>query len=147
MISLSHTICHDVEIISTPDHLYHAITSAEGLEKWWVLHAVGIPAIGEEYSLYFSPEYDWRAKVIDCEANKYIEWKLTVADEDWMDTKLAFTIIERENKCLLRFEHRAWKDTNDHFRRTSYCWGQYLRCLKEYIEESKVVSYMKRSGL
>lgn len=145
MLSLSHTIYHDVEIITSPDHLFHTITSAEGLEKWWPLHAVGIPAIGEEYSFYFSPEYDWRAKVIDCEANKFIEWKMIVADDDWQDTKLRFSIIERDHACILRFEHRSWGDINDHFRRTSYCWALYLRCLKDYIERSVILSYNKRT--
>jgi uncharacterized protein YndB with AHSA1/START domain len=148
MLLLSHhTIYHNVEIITSPDFLYHAITSAEGLEKWWTLHSSGIPAKGEEYNFYFSPEYDWKAKVTKCEANKLIEWTITEADEDWKDTILSFVIVEKNNKCLLRFEHQKWREADDHFRQTSYCWAMYLKCLKDFLESSVVLPYLKRSGL
>ena len=75
-----------------------------------------------------------------------VTFEMTHATEDWIGTILHFQIIELTlEKCLLRFEHRGWAAPTAHFRRTSYCWAIYLRCLKNYLEYGKVIAYEDRS--
>jgi uncharacterized protein YndB with AHSA1/START domain len=142
---MAYTIYHNVEINTTADNIYNAITSADGLEKWWPLKSTGMPIIGGVYTFYFSPEYDWAAQVTHCEANKYMEWTMLQSDEDWHQTSLVFKIEPSTQVCILSFEHRGWREANDHFRRTSYCWALYLRCLKLYLETSETVRYNDRT--
>jgi uncharacterized protein YndB with AHSA1/START domain len=142
---MAYTIYHNVEINTTADNIYNAITSADGLEKWWPLKSTGMPIIGGIYTFYFSPEYDWTAQVTHCEANKYMEWAMVESEEDWHQTSLVFKIEPFAQVCILSFEHRGWREANDHFRRTSYCWALYLRCLKLYLETSETVRYNDRT--
>lgn len=142
---MPHTIYHDLEISATADNIYNTITSAEGLEKWWTLKSTGMPIIGGLYTFYFSPEYDWTARVINCEANRYMEWTMVDSDADWNKTHLIFKIQSLSQSCLLSFEHRGWQELNDHFKKSSYCWALYLRCLKRYLETSEIVRYNDRT--
>src|SRR5690242_16617202 len=43
---------------------------------------------GGEYTLWFGPEYDWRAVVSRCVPETEFELELTKADEDWQRTRL-----------------------------------------------------------
>lgn len=66
---MTYGIFHDLTIQVSPDKVFDAITSPEGLNKWWTQKAEGQPKVGTIYQFYFAPEYDWRAKLIRCQAN------------------------------------------------------------------------------
>lgn len=140
-----YTIRHDVLINSSSEHVFNSITQADQLDKWWALHTTGIPALGEIYSLYFSPEYDWKAEVVKCNSPLLFELKFVESDEDWDHTKVSFDMIPKEEKTLLRFEHSGWQYANDHFRRTSFSWALYLKCLKDLVESDMTKPYNERT--
>ena len=53
--------------------------------------AVGGPAdLGQEYELWFGPEYDWRAIVSKCFVDKEFELTMTHSDADWAVDGLDF---------------------------------------------------------
>jgi len=142
------SIHHDITIKSSPEKIFQAITTSEGLDSWWTKQSAGIPKMGEEYRFYFTKGYDWFAKVLMIMENKQIMFKMIHADPDWIDTLLTFTIIKKnDNTCLLRFDHTEWRSINDHFRRTSYCWALYMRGLKKYVEEGLITPYGKRTSV
>ncbi len=140
-----YTIRHDIVINSSAEHVFNSVTQAEELDKWWTVRAVGIPALNQEYVLYFSPKYDWRANVFKCDSPLFFGLQFTEADRDWIHTKISFDIIPRSHTVLLRFEHSNWTDINDHFRRTSYSWALYLHCLKTLIETGESKPYNLRT--
>lgn len=141
------SIHHDIIIKSTPEEIFNAVTTAEGLDSWWTKQSSGQPKMGEDYRFFFTKGYDWYAKVLMVTPNKQIMFKMIDADEDWMDTLLTFTIIKKENSCVLRFDHTEWRSINDHFRRTSYCWAIYMRGIKKYLEEGLITPYGRRTNV
>ena len=107
------------------------ITIPECLNEWWTIKSSGLPQMHELYNFYFNEDYNWFAKVINIDFDKTIDFKMTVADADWNDTILNFEILSKsKTKQTLRFEHKNWKNLNDHFRRTSYCWAIYFQKMK-----------------
>ena len=73
--------------------------------------------------------------------------EITAADEGWTGTKVKFFLTRKGDSTDLQFEHTGWKETNDHFRVSSYCWAKYLRLLKKFIEEGVIVPYDERQNL
>ncbi len=140
-------ILHNLTINSSPENVYRAVASPDGLNAWWTKSASGVPELGAEYNLYFSDEYDWRAIVLENdEYNKFV-LEITVADGDWTGTKVRFFLTENNGYTDLCFEHTGWRETNDHFRTSSYCWGRYLRLLKNFVEEGIIIPFEEREKL
>ncbi len=137
-------ILHNLTIQSSPENVYRAVAFPEGLNAWWTKSSVGTPELGAEYQLYFSDEYDWRAIVLENNKNSKFALEITVADGDWTGTKVRFFLTEKNGSTDICFEHTGWREINEHFRISSYCWAKYLRLLKDYVEEGKIIPYEER---
>ena len=135
------SIEHSIEIEADASLVFDAITKPEGLSSWWTAKSSGKLAIGEQYNFYFTPDFDWWAVVVAFEENESVEFVMTDADEDWMSTRLVFSISVTGVNLLLTLEHEDWKSQNEHFYRTKDCWKDYLENLKKYIEKGEPTIY------
>jgi len=137
-------ILHDLIIESSQSNVFQGVSSPDLINQWWTLACEGGARIGAEYRLFFGEGFDWRAKVISYELDNRLDLKMTICDHDWMDTVVGFHLEAVKVGTKLRFQHRYWKDWNDHFRTSSYCWAMYLRILKRYLEFGEEVHYSQR---
>jgi len=137
-------ILHDFKVKADPAAVYNAITTPEGLDAWWTRRAKGAPTVGREYELWFGPSADWRARVTEAEPGRSFALELTRADEDWLGTRVGFTLTPSNGATMVRFSHTGWPSENAHFRTSSYCWAMYLRLLRRYAEAGDQVSYEER---
>lgn len=138
-------ILHNVYIKESPENVFKAISTGEEIQKWWTKRSTGTPVKGNIYELYFSDEYDWAAELIDIEENVKCKWKVITADEDWTNTVFGFHLSEQADRTLVEFYHKDWRETNEHFRRSSYCWAMYIRLLKDYVEEGNITLFDQRT--
>ena len=54
-------ILQDLPIKADPDRVFEAISTPEGLNRWWTLYSAGKPVPGAEYELWFGHDVGWRA--------------------------------------------------------------------------------------
>lgn len=137
-------ILHNVYIHESPQKVFHAISNGSEIEKWWTKRSTGTAIKGNIFNLFFSPEYDWTAELINVAENALCEWKVIKADVDWIDTIFGFRLSKQEDITLAEFYHKGWAETNEHFRRSSYCWAMYLYLLKQYVESGKITVFEQR---
>lgn len=137
-------VLHQFVISETPDAVWQYFATGEGLAKWWTESSNGIAELGEVWQLYFTPEYDWRARVTRCEPNAAIEFTMVEAMEDWVGTQVGVELREDYGKTIVDFYHRGWAEGSDHFRISSFCWATYLRLLKRHIEHGEFIPYGQR---
>jgi len=137
-------ILHDLTIHSSPQKIFEAVSEPKHLNNWWTKACEGRADLGATYRLYFSPEYDWKAKVSICQSPNKFELQMTDSDADWDPTRFGFELEAKGKSTLVSFYHKAWQSTNHHYRRTSYSWAQLLRLLKNYIEKGEVVEFGHR---
>lgn len=140
-------ILHDLVISATPARVFAAVSTAEGLDRWWTKKSAGEARVGEKYQLWFGPEWDWKGEVTQCQASTAFELRLVEADEDWTGTVVGFRLRESSPGTWVQFYHQGWPEPNDHFRRSSYCWAMYLRVLKRYLEQDEDTPYEVRTGV
>ena len=126
-------ILHNLTIQSSAENVYDVITTPKGLAVWWTKTSYSHPELGAEYQPFFSDEYDWRAIVLEYDENTKFVLEITKADEDWTGTKVKFFLTRKGDSTDLQFEHTGWKETNHHFRVSSYCWAKNLRLLKKEV--------------
>jgi len=124
--------------------VFAAIVTPAGLDSWWTLISAGSAEPGAVHEFGFGPEYQWRAVAVRCVVDSAIEWELTEAMEDWVGTRVGFTLSEGGGGTEVRFQHSGWTEASAHFRTSSFCWAMYLRLLKRLVETGEVVPYSDR---
>ena len=122
------------------------VSTPQGLDRWWTKRSGGIPAIGQEYVLWFGPDYDWRARVAQADPGTSFELEITQADDDWVGTKVRFDLQGKEGGTVVQFSHSGWADPSERFRISSYCWAMYLRLMKRSLERGEFVEYGQRDS-
>lgn len=138
-------ILHQFRIQAPAQDVFDAFCTARGLNDWWPARSSGEPKSGEIYTLWFGPEYDWRAKVAHVVPGKELTWKMTQAMPDWMGTEVGIKLKEDKDGTIVDFFHKGWPDTGDHFRISSFCWGTLLNGLKGLVEKGEVIPFEKRN--
>ncbi len=88
-------IFHDFPIKASLDRVFQAVSTPQGLDRWWTKRSEGKPAEGAEYVLWFTPEHDWRAKVTRYVPNSEFELEIQSADENWNRTRVGFRLEVR----------------------------------------------------
>ena len=139
-------ILHHFHIEASPSKVFEVISTPKGLNAWWPKDSTGSPGLGESYGFDFGPGYYWKAQVEVFEQDQVISWKMTEADEDWTGTLVGFRLTAKEGPgTIVEFFNTGWKEANEHYRRSSFCWAMYLRVLKRYIEFGEEVPYEQRN--
>jgi len=137
-------IFHYFYINTSVTEVFNAISTADGIEHWWSEKTTGVGLVGESYNLSFGTEYNWTGIVSKYDVNKEFELTITKADKDWIGTKVGFVLSTRDDTTYVRFYHKDWKENNEHYRVSCYCWAMYLRVLKRYLEFGEQVPYKNR---
>ncbi len=137
-------ILHDFVIEAPSSRVFAGLSTPRGIDSWWTKESEGRPAKGENYRLWFGPEYDWRAVVSRCTPEREFELHITNAQRDWLNTRVGFLLEEKDGLTHLQFHHTGWPELNEHFRVSSFCWAMYLRLLKRFVEFGEVVPYERR---
>ena len=138
-------IFHMFPIEASADKVFEGMSTARGLDNWWTKNSEATRTRGATYTLDFGPQYIWKAIVTKLDDNKEFELQMTEAHEDWLNTKIGFSLNDREhNVTEVNFYHIGWPTNNEHYKISCYCWAMYLRILKRYIEYGEQVPYEKR---
>jgi uncharacterized protein YndB with AHSA1/START domain len=140
------TVFHNFSISAPLKDVFQAISTAEGLNSWWSKSCSGITALGEEYEMGFGPGYDWIAVVSKYEETRF-ELTFNAAMDDWIGTRVGFTLVEQNGAINVEFYHTGWRERSEHFKISSYCWAMYLRLLRRFVELGEVVEYERRNDI
>jgi uncharacterized protein YndB with AHSA1/START domain len=140
-------IHHNFVIKSASEKVFDAFSTPDGLDSWWTLQSKGKPEIGNRYTFFFGPEYDWRAEVIHLVPGRELTWKMVQTMEDWKNTTVGFQLKEIERNTHVHFFHLGWLEASEHFGITTYCWGELLKGLKKYVEEDIIIPHAKRNEI
>ena len=141
-----HSIKHQLQIKASPEKVYRALTSTEGLRGWWTLEAKADEQVGGVAEFIFGEQYHNKMKIIKLVSNKLVEWECIEGDKEWIETNFVFDLEEKDGDTTLRFIHSNWKEETDFFASCNYHWGYYLRSLKLYCETGSGTPFSSISG-
>ncbi len=123
-------IVHVLDIKTTPDRLYDALTTQKGLSGWWTRQTKAEPKVGAVNEFGFGPEMNFKLKVERLDAGKHVTWSSVQGPPDWAGTWVSFDITPTKEGVNLRFTHGGFQTTGGGFGVYSYSWAQFLRSLK-----------------
>lgn len=127
-------IIHRVGIAASGSEVYNALTTDEGLSKWWTTDTSGAGAVGSIIEFRFDgggPDFE----VLELQTDSLIRWKHSgEIPGPWIGTEVSFQLKSAGSQTYVLFEHSNWKEPSDFMAHCSTKWAVFLLSLKEAIE-------------
>jgi uncharacterized protein YndB with AHSA1/START domain len=116
-----------------PEQVYDALTTIDGLARWWTTDTTGDPGAGGTIAFRFLPGgFDMR--VDELVAGKLVRWTVVDGPEEWLGTEISFELRTEDGYTIVLFEHRGWREPVEFLSHCSTKWAAFLLSLKQYVE-------------
>jgi uncharacterized protein YndB with AHSA1/START domain len=127
-------ILHRVGITSTsPDGVYAALTTLEGLSGWWARDTTGQTDVGGVIAFRFvAGGFDM--KVVELVPGKRVLWEVVEGPAEWIGTNVSFDLRQEGDYTIVLFEHRGWAEPVEFMSHCSTKWATFLLSLKQLLE-------------
>lgn len=127
-------INHLIGIRGSVAQVYAALSTVDGLAKWWTAETTGSPTVGGVIQFRFGDYGGPDMKVVELTENVCVRWECVKHPSEWAGTKFTFTLKEEGGQVYLRFRQAEWKEAGDFLAFCSTKWALFLIGLKEYVE-------------
>lgn len=128
-------ILHAVDIQASPDRVYGALTTQEGLGGWWTTDVNADVREGGRIEFRFADQFAADMEVRRLEENRLVEWSCVEHAPLWQDNTFRFELEPREAGSLLMFtQEYAAEIPAEEYGRYNFNWGYYLLSLKRLCE-------------
>jgi uncharacterized protein YndB with AHSA1/START domain len=118
---------------SSPDGVYQALTTIDGLAGWWTVDTTGKTGIGDVIDFQFVPG-GFAMKVLELKPGELVRWEVVEGPEEWVGTKVNWTLKQSGDYTVVLFEHLSWKEPVEFMYHCSTKWASYLLSLKSLVE-------------
>ena len=125
-------IVHRVGIKTTPDKVYKALSTVEGLRHWWTTETDGDTRRGGIIDFGFC-----NMKVMESKTGKRVKWKCVKGPREWVDTVVDFQLKKKEGQTFVLFTHANWKKPVEFMHHCSTKWAVFLLSLKNWLEREE----------
>ena len=126
-------ILHKVGILSSPDDVYSALTTVEGLAGWWTDDTHGNSDVGGTIEFRFAPGgFDMR--VTELEPAQHVRWLVIDGPEEWIGTTISWDLKQENDYTTVLFKHQGWKEPVEFMHHCSTKWAIFLMSLKSLVE-------------
>jgi uncharacterized protein YndB with AHSA1/START domain len=126
-------IKHNLAIKAAPEKIFEALTTQKQLAGWWTSDTTARAETGS-VNVFIFGKFRNEMKVTRLTNNKLVEWKCISSIDEWIGTEISFELEEKNDRTLLRFSHRGWKEVTDTFAGCNYDWAMSLKSLKLLCE-------------
>lgn len=130
-------IIHRVGIACKPAEVFDALTTDDGLSRWWTTDTSGAGDVGSVIEFRFGgigPDF----KVVELEKDALVRWKHCGEMPDaWMGTEVSFQLKPDGDQTYVLFSHSNWKEASEFMGHCSTKWAVFLLSLKDAIETGK----------
>lgn len=130
-------IVHEIDIETTPARIYAAITTQQGLSRWYTPDTKAEPQVGSIIEFKFSTLTTLKFRVEKLEPDRHVAWAGLQVPDEWKTTPITFDIAPGGDSAVLTFRQAGFTRDYEALGGFSYCWAQYVRSLKLLLETGK----------
>jgi uncharacterized protein YndB with AHSA1/START domain len=133
-------IVHRIGATATPEEVYAALTTIDGLAGWWTEDTTGVAAVGGTIRFRFAgaPEpggFDMR--VLEATPSQRVLWEVVAGPEEWIGTQVGFELAQEDGFTIVMFRHSGWREVVPFMYHCSTKWATFLMSLKDLVEDGK----------
>ena len=134
-------ILHRIEIDSTPERVYQALTEEKGLAGWWTTNTTASPAVGAIDKFRFGDHGFNDMEVVELLPGKRVRWRCVDGTKEWIGTELTFDLKQEDGRTIVLFAQRGWKEQVEFMHYCSTKWATYMLSLKLLCETGAGTPY------
>jgi len=117
---------------SSPEAVYEALSTIEGLAGWWATDTSGDPAVGGVIAFRFAPG-GFDMAVRELVPGKAVRWEVVDGPDEWIGTEVSFDITQSGAFTIVLFEHSGWQEPVELMYHCSTKWALFLMSLKQLL--------------
>lgn len=118
---------------STPEKVYEAITTLDGLSGWWAEKTTGETEVGGVIQFRFVPG-GFDMKVLALEPGRLVRWEVVDGPDEWLGTTVHWELRQDGDYTIVLFRHEGWREQVEFMYHCSTKWAAYLLSLKQLVE-------------
>lgn len=118
---------------STPEKVYDALTTIDGLAGWWTDDTKGSTDVGGVIEFRFPPG-GFDMEVVENRPAEAVTWKVVDGPEEWVGTTVGWELRQDGDYTIVLFKHQGWKEPVEFMHHCSTKWATYLMSLKRLVE-------------
>lgn len=126
-------ILHRVGVTRSPEDVYAALTTVDGLAGWWTRDTSGDEAEGGVLAFRF-PVGGFDMKVLTTEPSKLVLWEVVDGPAEWLGTRVRFELKQEDGFTIVLFRHEGWREPVEFMYHCSTKWGVFLMSMKQLLE-------------
>ncbi|WP_084724555.1 SRPBCC family protein [Streptacidiphilus melanogenes] len=126
-------ILHRIGVTTSPEQVYAALTTVDGLAGWWTEDTDGDGDVGGVLRFRFEPG-GFDMKVLDARPKEFVLWEVVDGPEEWIGTRVRFDLSEADGFTIVRFRHEGWREPVEFMYHCSTKWATFLLSLKKLLE-------------
>jgi uncharacterized protein YndB with AHSA1/START domain len=117
----------------TPDAVYEALTTVEGLSRWWTDDTKGDASLGGALQFRFDAG-GFDMEVLETRPSERVTWRVTDGPQEWIGTTVDWRLQQDGEWTIVMFDHAGWKEPVPFMAHCSTKWATFLLSLKASVE-------------
>jgi uncharacterized protein YndB with AHSA1/START domain len=126
-------IMHRVGATVSPDKVYAALTTVDGLAGWWTADTDGDANVGGVLRFRFK-QGGFDTKVLEAQPGQRVLWEVVDGPEEWVGTRISFELKQEDDFTIVLFRHEGWREPVEFMYHCSTKWATFLMSLKKLVE-------------
>lgn len=118
---------------ATPQDVYEALTTIEGLASWWTVDTTGEPDVGGLLAFRF-PQGGFDMVVLEQEPGRTVLWEVVDGPAEWIGTTVRWELRQEGDYAIVLFSHQGWQEPVEFMHHCSTKWATFLVSLKQLVE-------------
>lgn len=118
---------------STPENVYDALTTVEGLAGWWTADTKGSGDVGGVLEFRFAAG-GFDMEVVELRPGERVAWRVVDGPEEWIGTTIDWDLRQDGDYTIVLFRHQGWKEPVEFMHHCSTKWATFLMSLKALVE-------------
>src|SRR4051812_16306458 len=95
---------------ATPDKVYDALTTVDGLSGWWTEDVHGKEEVGGVLEFRFPPVGGFDMEVVERRPAERVVWRVVDGPEEWIGTTIEWDLRQEGDYAIVLFSHRGWRE-------------------------------------
>jgi uncharacterized protein YndB with AHSA1/START domain len=118
---------------SSPEKVYDALTTIDGLAGWWTDDTKGSTDVGGVIEFRFPPG-GFDMEVLENRPARGVTGQVVDGPEEWVGTTVDWELRQDGDYTIVLFKHQGWKEPVEFMHHCSTKWATYLMSLKQLVE-------------
>ncbi|RMI30653.1 SRPBCC family protein [Nocardia stercoris] len=121
---------------TTPQAIYEALTTVDGLSAWWTRDTKGTPGeVGGITEFRFPPVGGFDMETAELVDGKRVVWRVVgESPEEWLGTTIEFDLSQDGDYTIVLFKHSGWREPVEFMYHCSTKWASFLLSLQQLVE-------------